>query len=167
MPKKDIKSIRQENKLNKEKPDNSVKWVVWSFILLLFIVWCLQYGKATFSAVFLSLGQNNQTVTIEQTPVEIALSHIRLTSSYKVVDINSQKNLYMNIQIDNNHDKDIKDFEIQCSANYGVPTEQKLKVTVLQTVSQHSTLLLKDYNFGSLHDTPNYVNCSLTDLVLK
>ena len=167
MAKKDIKTIRKENKLNKEAPDHSVKWVVWSFLALIFLVWCFQYGKSTFSAVFLSLGSQQPTINLQQTPVEIALSHISLTSSYKVVELSSQKNLYMNLQINNNHDSAIKDFEIQCMTDFSTHNVQKLKVTILQSIAPHSTLVLKDYNFGALNDSPKYVDCSVTDVVLN
>lgn len=167
MTKKDIKTIRRDIKLSREKPDYTVKWVIWLFILFVFSIWCVQYGKSTFSAIFLSLGSQNPTVTIEQTPVEAALSHIKLTTSYQVVEISSQKNLYMNLNIENNHDKAIKDFEIQCNSEFNTPGAQKLKVTILQSIAPHSSLVLPSYNFGSLNDNPKYVNCSVTDLVLN
>lgn len=167
MAKKDINTIRRDNKINKDKPDNSVKWIIWLFLILVFLVWSFQYGKSTFSAVFLSLGQHNQIIKIQQTPVEVALSYISLTSSFKIVEINSEKNLYMNIQLSNRHDKPIKDFEIQCISDFSTNNVQKLKVTIFENVAPHSTLVLKDYNFGALNDTPKYVNCSVTDVVLN
>lgn len=167
MAKKDINTIRRDNKINKDKPDNSVKWVVWLFLVLVFLVWSFQYGKSTFSTIFLSLGQHNQIIKIQQTPVEQAISHISLTSSFKIVEINSDKNLYMNIQLSNQHDKPIKDFEIQCISDFKTPHMQKLKVTILQTIEPSATLTLVDYNFGSINDNPQSINCSVTDLVLN
>lgn len=166
MNNKDIKSIRRENKLNKEKPDYSARIAFFSFFLLIFIIWCFNFGKSTLTWIISSIPVK-QPVVVQMSPLEEAISHTDLKTSWHVVNIDSTSNLYINLDLTNNNNQSVKNFEILCVPDYGTPTLNQLKVNFFNTVAAHSTIQLKDYNFGQLTDNVKKVQCKINDLTLN
>lgn len=166
MKNKDIKSIRRENKFNRYKTDNSARIAFYGFLLFVFIIWCFKFGQSTLTWFITSLPVN-QPVVVNLSPLEQAVSHIELKTTWNVVSINSDSNLYVNIDLTNNNDKAIQNFELLCIPDYGTPTINELKVSIFNAVPSHSNIRLKDYNFGHLTDQVKDVKCKINDLTLS
>ena len=163
---KDIKFIRRENKLNKEKPKYAVKIAVWGFLAFLLIFFGTIYGKQL-TFWFISSLPINQPVIEYKDPLQEALKTMELKTSWNVVSLSGIDSLYMNIDIQNNGDKDINNFEITCVPDYGTAVINKNKANIFQPIISKAHISLKEYNFGQVTDKVKNVSCSVTDLSLK
>lgn len=166
-PQKDIKSIRKENKLNNQKPDNSVKIVSIVSLLILLSIIGFNYGKQIFTSIFLSL-PSNQKIEVKVDPYQQKLQSVLFTYSHNTLNIGNDKNIYLDFTITNNNSKFIKDFEISCQTDNQNPSSNiTMKKTIFEEIPNNSSKEFKQFNFSTYENDFKNLNCKITDVNLK
>lgn len=160
MEKRNIKSIRQENKLSHEKPDYSARIVAILTFLFLLIFFGLMFGKK-------ALIWTVSSIPIEQ-PVVVSINPIQAVEfkyKWQSINISQRQNLYLDLDITNNNEKPIKSIEIVCIPEYSTGMIYEHKATIFDYILFHDTKHITQYDFGELNDfseKPKNVNCKIT-----
>lgn len=162
MEKRDIKAVRKEYKLEREKPDHSAKIV--AIITLLFLLGFLGfiYGKNTLKW-FVGSMPITQPVVLHVNPRQA----IDLKFTWESVNLSQQQNLFLNLTLVNNNSQPVKSVEILCTPEYQTGMIQEHRVTIFESIAVHGTKKIPQYDFGPLNDQAKNVNCKVTDVSLE
>lgn len=164
---KNIKSIRADNKINNQKPDNSVKIVSVISLLLLLSFFVFNYGKQIFSSVFLSL-PSEQKIEVKIDPFQQKLQSVILKYNYNTLSLGNDKSIYLDLNIQNNNSKTISNFEISCRTDTGNPsTNVDFKKTIFEEIPANTLKEIKQFNFYNYDNEFKQLNCLITDVNLK